>query len=184
MNEILTRKVVFSTPWFEVVEKTLVGWNAPYYALNASDYVSVLATTVSGGLLLVRQYRPAVEGFTVELPSGHVEPGESAEDAARRELLEETGHEAGELSLLANLIPDSGRLGMRQWCYWAKEARLADIVVEREQGLELLEWDVSELLAYIREAKFNHALHLAAVLLWIMREPHVQAVMGTLNHSG
>jgi ADP-ribose pyrophosphatase len=169
MNEILDRKIVFSTPWFDIVAKTLAGWAEPYYAVQGSDYVTVLATTASGRVLLVRQFRPALEEFTMELPSGHVEPGESAEEAARRELLEETGYAAGELTLLATLAPDTGRLGMRQWCFVASEARPFGAAGSQEPGVAVVEWDVPELLERIRESTFNHALHLAVVLLWMLR---------------
>ena len=169
MNEILDRKTVFSTPWFEIVAKTLAGWEAPYYALQGSDYVTVLAVTPSGGVLLVRQFRPAVEEHTLELPSGHVETGESPEEAARRELLEETGYAAGNLELLATLVPDSGRLEMRQWCYLASELQPGK-GSDRETGVEVVEKDVAELLRAVRESQFNHALHLAVLLLWMLRQ--------------
>jgi ADP-ribose pyrophosphatase len=170
MNDILDRKIVFSTPWFDIVAKTLAGWEAPYYAVEANDYVTVLAATARGGVVLVRQFRPAVEDFTLELPSGHIEDGESPEDAARRELLEETGYTAGKLELLASLVPDSGRMGMRQWCYLAIDLQTARTDYTQEPGVEAFELGFPELLEYIRQSKFNHALHLAVVMLWILRE--------------
>jgi ADP-ribose pyrophosphatase len=181
MNDILDRKVVFSTPWFDIVAKTLAGWESPYYTVEANDYVTVLAATASGGVVLVRQFRPAVEDFTLELPSGHIEEGENPEEAARRELLEETGYTAGKLELLASLALDSGRMGLRQWCYLASELQTARTAHTREPGVEAFELSFSELLNYIRQSKFDHALHLAVVLLWMLREsrgpvtPHAPA---------
>jgi 8-oxo-dGTP pyrophosphatase MutT (NUDIX family) len=46
----------------------------------------------SGRLLLIRQYRPPMDGFVLEFPAGLVDPGETPEQAAVRELLEETGY--------------------------------------------------------------------------------------------
>jgi ADP-ribose pyrophosphatase len=173
VDEILDRTIVFSTPWLDIVAKTLAGWESPYYVLMSSDYVSVLAITTSGKVLLVRQFRPAVEEFTLELPSGHIENGENAEEAARRELLEETGYSAEKLELLATLVPDSGRLGIRQWCYLAKAVQPASGAHVREHGVEVIEYSPSDLLAAIRESTFNHSLHCAVVLLWIVRSlPH------------
>src|SRR5213079_2244404 len=68
------------------------------------------AVTPNGTFPLVRQFRPALEEFTLELPSGHVDLGESPEQAARKELREETGFVANELILLGSLSPDTGRL--------------------------------------------------------------------------
>jgi ADP-ribose pyrophosphatase len=58
---------------------------------------SVVIVAVEGDqLVCVRQTRPGAEGSTLELPSGKIEQGESAWDAARRELAEECGLQAGE----------------------------------------------------------------------------------------
>ena len=72
-------KVVFSVPWFDVVARKAEGSASPYYILRTCDHVTVLAATAEGPLLMVRQYRPAVERETLELPSGHVEEGELPE---------------------------------------------------------------------------------------------------------
>src|SRR5205814_662663 len=106
---IVERKVEFATPWFELVAKRVEGEKAPYYALRMTDYVAVVAVTGEKELVLVRQYRPAVERFTLELPSGHVEKNETPEEAAKRELVEECGLEAGTMELLGKLISDTGR---------------------------------------------------------------------------
>ena len=102
-------QVVFATPWFEVVAKHPPGYDQPHYSICTQDYVMVVAVTTEGRFLLVRQFRPAVGVATLEFPSGHVERGETPAQAARKELLEETGHVAPELELLGELAPDTGR---------------------------------------------------------------------------
>ncbi len=56
-----------------------------------------------GRIVLVRQYRPTWRRASWECPAGHAEPGETPEEAARRELVEETGYRAGRLVRLAEL---------------------------------------------------------------------------------
>jgi ADP-ribose pyrophosphatase len=51
----------------------------------------ILPLLNDGRLVLVSQYRYAAQSFLWELPAGHIEPGESPEEAARRELVEEAG---------------------------------------------------------------------------------------------
>src|SRR5439155_7332752 len=119
--QILNRKTEFTTPWFELVSKQVAGQSAPYYSLQMQDYVTVVALTEKSELVLVRQYRPAVERHTLELPSGHVEKNETPEQSARRELAEESGFNAPELELLGTLMSDTGRNQNRLWCFLARK---------------------------------------------------------------
>ena len=73
-------------------------------SFKATDFVVIVAVTRQDQILLVRQFRPAAAAVTLELPAGHVDPGETPEQAARRELLEETGYEADTFKLLASLV--------------------------------------------------------------------------------
>src|SRR5258708_6222853 len=119
MTQIVDRKMEFSTPWFQLISKRVAGNASPFYSLRMLDYVSVVAFTPSDEIILVRQYRPAVERFTLELPSGHVEKDEPPADAARRELAEECGFDAPHLELLGTLLSDTGRNENRLWAYFA-----------------------------------------------------------------
>jgi ADP-ribose pyrophosphatase len=161
-------EVVFTTPWFQIVAKNVEGSTGPHYSLQTKDYVSVVAVTEDGRLLLVRQFRPAVGRMTLELPSGHVEAGETPEQAARNEMMEETGYLADTFTLLGNLSPDTGRLGNRMWCFFAKGARReSQTAFQPESGIEpvLFERSLPELLA---EPEFDSALNTAALLLCVV----------------
>ena len=70
--------------------------------------VVMVPLTKEDEILLVRQYRKAIERETLELPAGGVEPGESIEDAVRREMLEETGFVPGTLEKLGTIYPSPG----------------------------------------------------------------------------
>jgi len=165
--------VVFSVPWFDIVARSLDACAEPYYVVRPNDYVTVLAATAEGSFLLVRQYRPAVGAETLELPSGHVENGESPEAAARRELAEETGYESGRFELLGTLVPDTGRMGNKLWCFYADGATPVRSPVIREEGVELVQCQPSELIRQVGEGKIDHALNLAVLLLAAMRR-HLQ----------
>ena len=62
--------------------------------------IAVLAVTAAGDVVLARQYRPGPDLILDEMPGGAVDPGEDIVDAARRELLEETGY-SGEVEVVA-----------------------------------------------------------------------------------
>lgn len=162
------RKPVFSTPWFEVVAKDTELDPQPFYSLNLRDYVAIVAI-VDGDMLLVRQYRPAVEQETLELPSGLVDPGETAEATALRELEEETGYTAGKIDLLGTLYPDTGRLQNRLWCYLARDVR--SVAGWRpEEGMEVVRMTPDEVMLAMQNRELTHALHLAALMLYAVRK--------------
>src|SRR3954469_1977958 len=112
-------EVVFHTPWFQVLAQKSANGEPPYYSIQAGDFVCIVPVDVQGRLVLVRQHRPSVGGVTLELPAGHIEAGETPEEAARKELCEETGYEADTFELLAQLSPSTARFTNRMWVYYA-----------------------------------------------------------------
>lgn len=168
MPNITDRSVAFSTPWFDVLAKHVDGDAVPHYTVLPPDYVSVVATDHDGRLLLVRQYRPVIEAFTIELPSGLVDPGETPEACVRRELIEETGHEAGVITPLGTLVPDVGRLGNRMHCFVASGARpVSGSTIE--SGIELVRWTPAQLASALTDLRISHALNFAAVMLAVLQ---------------
>jgi 8-oxo-dGTP pyrophosphatase MutT (NUDIX family) len=150
---------VFSTPWFEIRKLSGVGFDQPYYALMAADYVTVLPLTEDGQVLFVRQFRPSIGAYSLELPSGHVDPGETPERAVIRELREETGCETLELFALGPLAPNTGRMANRMWAFAARARRVG----EAEPGIELVSHSTENLLRLIQTGELGHALDLAVL---------------------
>lgn len=76
--------------------------------INCDGVVGIVPVTAAGEVVLIRQFRPPVNGCVVELPAGLVDPGESFEHAVRRELVEETGYEATDVQFLTDGPMSSG----------------------------------------------------------------------------
>jgi 8-oxo-dGTP pyrophosphatase MutT (NUDIX family) len=72
-----------------------------FFTFHCPDWVNVVPVTDDGHLILVWQYRFGVDALTLETPGGVMEPGEPPSATAARELVEETGYEAGTLEPLA-----------------------------------------------------------------------------------
>ncbi len=156
-------EIPFSTPWFDLLAKTMQSGEAPYYSLRLPEYAAIIAITEDQRVLAVRQYRPAVERYTIELPSGIVDPGETAEVAARRELREETGYEAAELESLGAMTVDNGRMTNHIWHFLARSVRRVE-GHSAEEGVEVVSYSMSELRDAIVHGEFDHALHIAGLL--------------------
>lgn len=88
---------VFETPWFSVDALPGAAGEAPYYVMRSPDGVVILPLGDDGRYVLIRQHRPARGRVSLEAPAGQIDPGETPEQAARRELLEETGCTADEM---------------------------------------------------------------------------------------
>ena len=157
------------SPWLQLVSKEVrFPWledTQIYLSVKPYDYVGVLAQTSDGKILLVRQYRPVVEGMTLELPGGLIDPGETPEQAGRRELLEETGHRADKMVHLGTILPDVGRLENRQWCYWAPDVQAFVEPASTEEGVEVVLCDKRDLYQMVRDGRMPHALHIAVLTL-------------------
>jgi 8-oxo-dGTP pyrophosphatase MutT (NUDIX family) len=164
---ITHRRRVLQTPYFTLVAKTVHGHSPddPFYAIETADYVTIVAVTDKEELLLVRQYRPAVEQSCLELPAGTVDADESPAEAARRELLEETGYLADEIQELGCLITDSARLSNRMWCFFAPGVRRHTTARRREQGIEPVIVPRGRWFEMLRPPAFQHALQMGALFL-------------------
>ena len=159
-------KSIFKTRWFELEAHRYVHDASPYYLLSCPDFVSVVATDPDGNFLIVKQFRASIQQEVYELPSGHIEPGEKPEESAVRELLEETGYQAGHVELLGGrpFYPDTGRMQNKMWCYRARNViKVGDRSGDADEGVEGQVWSPERLVESIRSGEFNHALNLTAL---------------------
>src|SRR5262245_47343990 len=102
------------SPWLEVIARDVQLFPEAsvetYFAIAQPHYLAGLAVTPEGHILLVRQYRPAIQRFSLELPAGLLEEHEEPADAMARELLEETGYSTRSIALLGKTATCSSRI--------------------------------------------------------------------------
>lgn len=170
---IARRTITPLSAWVSLVERDVRfdGGGQPhlFHSLRQADYVSVLAVTPDGRVPVVRQFRPALERQTLELPGGLRDGAEDPAAAAARELLEETGHECPDgLIALGALDPDTGRLENRLWCYFAPNIRPA-AGWTAEDGVRAEMMDLTDLKHAVTEGRMIHALHIAIIGMAALR---------------
>lgn len=91
-----------------------------YYVLEYPTWVNVIAITADGDFVMVEQYRHGLRDVFTELVAGVVEEGEAPLEAARRELLEETGYAGGEWQEFTVISQNPGSTDNLTHCFLAR----------------------------------------------------------------
>lgn len=135
-----------------------------FHVLEYPDWTCVLCLTKEGRLVMVEQYRHGVRRLSLELPGGAVEPGEEPIEAARRELLEETGYASEHWSSLGRCAPEPSKHTNYAYFFVAEDAmRVADPDLDDSEYLRVMEVDTGELPGLIEAERIIHGTHLTAI---------------------
>ena len=138
----------------------------PYYVQEPPDWVQIVAFDRQDRILLVQQYRHGAAVISNELPCGKIEAGESPAEAARRELLEETGCVAQRVLPLPALSPNPAALSNTVHAFIALNTeRVRDQHLDATEDIEFGFVPIPEVLALIDGGAFLQALHIAYLFL-------------------
>src|SRR5260370_12466785 len=170
--KIKSRQRMKISPWVDLIAREVeFSPEEPaevYHSVGQLDNLAIVALTPDGRFPIVRQYRPALEHFTWELPSGLAELGEDPAEGCRRELLEETGSPTCAIYPLGTAAACSGRLSNRIHSYFLETGeRIEDFKPERGLTVELA--TTSQLVSMIKSGEFIQQMHLGALLLAELR---------------
>ena len=123
---------------------------------------AVVAITPEGEVLLVRQFREAIRQELLEIPAGIVEEGETAEECAARELLEETGYRATKMEHLGTIYTSPGFTNEKIELYRANAEPARDA---NEDGVEVVAMPLARALESISRREFKDAKTVSGLLL-------------------
>ena len=131
--------------------------------LETPDWVNVIALTPKREVLIVRQYRFGSHRVSTEIPAGMVESGESHGQAARRELLEETGYATERWTYLGSVEPNPAFHDNRCHHWLAEDARrVAEPAPDGGEDIRLARLPLETFHAMLLDGRIDHSLVVSA----------------------
>lgn len=131
-----------------------------FVVLESPDWINIIPITPAGNVILIHQYRHGIEDVMLEVPGGMVDPDESDPmDAARREMLEETGYESQELFRLGHVTPNPAFLNNRCYSYVAFGTRfVSPPQFDGAEDIKVEEVPLDTIPALITSGRITHSL--------------------------
>ena len=161
-SEPLSSNRVFSTRKDTSVSP-ITGEEHEFFVIEAPDWVNVVAVTDRDEVLLIRQYRHGIESETIEIPGGCIDRAETPLEAAKRELLEETGYVSDDWSCIGEVTPNPAIQNNTCYTFLAVGSRK-----EREPSFDTTEYIVTfkapvrDIPKLVLEKRITHSLVVSA----------------------
>jgi len=164
---------VASSKLFKIEEVDLVFSNGEKrcyerIAGNRNRGSVLIVPIATNNLLLVREYMVGVERYEIAFPKGLIEAGEDILTAANRELSEETGYRANNLSLLKYLSTSPGYQTGQMPIVLAQNLYPAISQGDEPEPIEVIEWALNNIPSLIEHDEFTEARSIAALYLSLL----------------
>ena len=154
---------------FKVVRRTFPGAGGSLHVQEIVVHpgsVVILPLVTSDQICLIRNYRGSVGEALIELPAGTLDRVEEPADAARRELIEETGYRAGRIEKLLEFYPSPGILDERMQLFVATDLVPGEPARESGEQIDNLLMSAEDALDFVRSGGIRDAKTLVGLLFY------------------
>jgi len=139
------------------------GKQSDFFVIENSDWVNIIGLNKANEVILIEQFRHGAEEVILELPGGMVDNGESAEAAAKRELLEETGYSSNRWILLGQSRPNPAIQNNTIFHYLALDCdKTAETSFDEHESITTKMLLLDDVKSLIGQGKIGHSLVIAA----------------------
>lgn len=136
-----------------------------FYFMSFPDFSMTVPLTLEGDVLFAREYKHGAADVMLTLPAGFVEDGESPEEAARRELLEETGYDGGTLEPLGSFMLVPSLSSVRGHFFLARHpAKVAEPRLDEFERIEVVAIPLGEVKRDYRRSPRQYLVDVSSVL--------------------
>lgn len=173
--KILSSEYLFHDLWFKVRKDRCEAPDGriidPYYVYEFPDWVTALALTEDGKVIMERQYRHALGEVCIEIPGGCVDDTDkNLEEAIARELLEETGYTFTSFEYLGKISANPSTNSNLMHMFLARGGRkTASQNLDANEDIQVELVTIEELKELIRENKILQAMHVTCLLYGLER---------------
>jgi ADP-ribose pyrophosphatase len=165
----LSSRMVYENPWTRVREDIAEmpnGKTTVYGVIEIGDCVGVLPFLDDDHVVMVRQYRYVFgEDHRWEMPTGGVKPGETLEEAARREMREEVGYDARQLQLISTYFTSKSIMHEIGHLFIGRGLTQIEAVPDETEFLEVAVFPFDRVLHMVLESQIRDSMTVIAVLL-------------------
>lgn len=135
-----------------------------------SGGVTIAAITDDNKMVMVKQYRKAAEKVVLEAPAGKLDGDEEPLAAARRELKEETGYEAGRIEKLTSFYASVGYSTERLHLFLATDLIQGEPAFDENEAIDIHEIDLGELKQAVMRGEIEDSKTIAAIMMAAVRQ--------------
>ncbi len=174
--QLISDEIVKDFNFFKVIREKYINprnnKKVFFYHLKLSDWTVIIPITEENKVIMVKQFRPGAKKYFYEFPGGLIDKNENPEQAAKRELLEETGYYSDNLTLLNVSYPLPAFQTSKCFIFLAENVIKKNNYLQLDEGedIEILNMSVDDVKNLLFQNKLDNSIMALAFSLYLLKK--------------